>query len=131
MTDYRSMYDRDYIGAWDLPDGKDAVVIISRVEAATLNNGKTKNKRPVVFMQGKEKGFVCNKTNGAAIAGMYGNDISKWIGKPIALYRTTTSVGAEVRDCIRVRPTPPQPRNGKSAPEPGANDEPDMPEHLR
>lgn len=121
MIDYRTMFDRDYIGAWDLPDGRDAVVVISKVEAAVLNNGKTKNKKPIIFMNGKEKGLVCNKTNARAIAAMYGNDVTKWVGKPIALYKTTTQVGNEIVDCIRIRNTPPKPKQTR---EPG-DDAPD------
>lgn len=113
MADYRSMFDRDYIGAWDLPEGRDAVVKIARVEGVTVSNGTKKSKKPVVFMEGKEKGFLCNKTNAKAIAGMYGNDVEKWVGKPIAIYATTTQFGNDTVQCIRVRPTVPQPRQPK------------------
>ena len=107
-TDYRGMYDREYIGAWDIPKGKDVVVEISRVECKELVSNRGKNKKPIVHFVGKEKAFVCNKTNGKAIAGMYGNDTKEWTGKKIALYSTTTNAGGETVDCIRVRPTPPQ-----------------------
>ncbi len=36
MTDYRSMFDRDYIGAWDLPH--DVTVTIAKVEAKKIRN---------------------------------------------------------------------------------------------
>ena len=36
MPDYRSMFDREYIGAWDLPPGRDAVVVIREVKGAEL-----------------------------------------------------------------------------------------------
>lgn len=110
MTDYRSMFDRDYLGAWDLPKDRDAVVTIEKVVAGTLSNGTKKSKKPILFFAGKEKGMACNKTNAKAIAAMYGNDVSQWVGKRIALYPTTTSFGSEQVECIRVRPTPPQPK---------------------
>ena len=106
--DYRSMFDSKYVGAWDLPGGRDVVLVIDRVEAATLTNARGTNKKPVVFFKKTEKGLVLNKTNGKAIAGMYGPHTSKWKGKPIALHATTTTVGGDVVDCIRVRPTVPR-----------------------
>jgi hypothetical protein len=102
-VDYRSMFDRDYIGAWDLA-GKDVTIAIARVEGKELTAaGGRKTKKPVVYFEGKEKGFALNKTNGKTIAGMYGNDTAAWIGKKITIYATTTSMGGETVDCIRVR----------------------------
>ena len=117
MTDYRSMFDREYIGSWELPRDRDAVVKIRDVKAAVLNNGRTQNKKPVIFFEGKEKGMVCNKTNAKTIASLHGNDVAGWIGKSIALYVATTrdpSGGGDV-ECIRVRPTAPkaEPVKGK------------------
>ena len=117
MTDYRSMFDREYIGSWDLPRDRDAVVKIRDVKAAVLNNGRTQNKKPILYFDGKEKGMVCNKTNAKTVASLYGNDVAGWIGKSIALYVATTrdpSGGGDV-ECIRVRPTAPkaEPVKGK------------------
>jgi len=108
MADYRSMFDRDYVGAWDL-GGKDHVVQIARVKAGELTaQGGRKSKKPIIWFEGREKGLVLNKTNAKAIAGLYGNDTEQWIGKRITIYPTTTHMGSEVVDCIRVRPTAPQ-----------------------
>lgn len=102
--DYRAMFDRDYIAAFDL-NGKDATVTIAKVEAGTLTGqGGKKAKKPIVYFEGKEKGFALNKTNGKIIATMYGTDTTKWIAKKITLYPTVTQFGSEQMDCIRVRP---------------------------
>lgn len=109
-THYRTMYDAEYLGSWDLPPGKDVTVTIEKVFSAELNNGRSKNKKPVIKFVGKEKKFVANKTNAKAIAGMYGNMVEDWCGKRIALYVTQTrdpSTGGEI-DCLRVRPTVPK-----------------------
>lgn len=102
MADYRSMFNSEYIGAWDLP--RDATVTIVRVEARELTSARGKDKKPVIWFQGRTKGMVCNKTNAKAIAAMYGKDVSQWLGKRVTLYATTTSAGGETVDCIRVRP---------------------------
>jgi hypothetical protein len=114
MADYMTMFDSEYIGAWDL-NGRDVVVTISRVQGMTITGeGGKKNKKPVIWFEGKEKGAIVNKTNAKAIAGMYGRDTAQWIGKRITLYPTQTQVGSETKECIRVRPTPPtEPTRGK------------------
>lgn len=107
--DYRAMFDREYIGSWDL-GGRDVTVTIERVEGRTLSNGKQKNKKPVVFFVGKEKGLALNKTMGKVVAAMYGTDTKAWVGQKVTLYPTTTTFGSETLDCIRIRPSVP---NGK------------------
>jgi len=130
-TDWRSMFDRDYLGHWDL-DGREVTVTIAKVAAATLTSqGNRKTKKPVIYFEGKEKGLACNKTNGKIIAQLYGNDTEKWAGKQITLYPTTTTFGIETVDCIRVRPPAKSQRrqrepNGPTttidpSPEPGSN----------
>ena len=102
MTDYRTMFDRDYIGAWDLKG--DTTVTISRVEAKELTaQGGRKSKKPIVYFERADKGFACNKTNAKTIAGMYGNDTEQWVGKKLTLFATQTQMGGETVDCIRVR----------------------------
>ena len=110
MTHYRQLYDRDYLGAWDLPENKDVAVTIEKAVGGELTgNGGKKAKKPIISFVGKEKKFVCNVTNAKAIAGMYGNHVEKWAGKRIALYVSTTrdpSTGGDI-PCIRVRPQAP------------------------
>ena len=111
MTDYRSLYDKDFIGAWDLKDDKDVTVTITKVIGGNLTGqGGRKTKKPVVYMKGTEKGFAINATNGKTIAAMYGKHIEDWIGKRITLYKSTTrdpSGGDAEVECIRVRPRVP------------------------
>lgn len=122
MTDYRAMFDRTYLGSWDLPKDRDAIVTIEKVEVGELSNGKKKSRKPVVHFHGKKLPMVVNKTNGKCIASMYGTDADAWIGKPIALYVAKVEApmqggGKEIVDAIRVRPTPPKApeREGKVA----------------
>ena len=103
-TDYRSMFDSEYLGAWDLL-GKDVTVTVDRVAAGTLTGaGGRKSKKPLVFFVGKEKALALNKTNAKIIAAMYGTDTAEWAGKKITIYPTRTEMAGETVDCIRVRP---------------------------
>ena len=116
--DYRAMFDSEYVGAWDLPPGKDVVVTIASVSKGEVTGqGGRKARKPIVKFVGREKGLLANKTNARAIAGMYGNDTAAWVGKRVALYATRTMMGSEEVDCVRVRPTIPKGQkiaNGKA-----------------
>ncbi len=121
-TDYRSLYDREYIGAWSVPDNKDITVTITKVKGGELvAPGGRKSRKPVLYMKGTDKGFAVNATNGKTIAAMYGNHVEGWVGKKITLYKSTTrnpNGDGEV-ECLRVRPTVPA---GKAAQEAPAED---------
>jgi hypothetical protein len=107
-THWKSMTDREYIFAFDL-NGKDAVVTIDRVVAGELvSAGGRKTKKPVVYFRGKTKGLALNSTNAKIIAALFGNYVEQWSGKSITLYPTTTTMGSEVVECIRVRPAAPK-----------------------
>lgn len=118
MADYRSMFDREYVGAWDL-EGRDVVVTIDRVTAGELvSEGNKKTKKPILHLRGKDKKIALNKTNSKIIASLYGTETTKWVGKQITIYPTTTKFGRDTMDCIRVRPVVP---GGRAQEEPGAN----------
>jgi len=120
---YKAMFDNEYVGAWDLPAGRDAVVTIAKVEAKIIKSQRDPVKKPVVYFQGKERPMIFNKTNSKAVAKLYGTDTADWIGKRISLYATTTSAGGEEVECIRVRPQAPaesKPSKSDEAREPGS-----------
>lgn len=105
-TDFRSLYDKEFIGSWDL-DGTDKTITITKVVGGTLTGvGGRKSRKPVIYFDGSEKGFALNATNGKTIAAMYGKYIEGWPGKKITLYKAMTrdpSGEAEEVECIRVR----------------------------
>lgn len=111
MPDYRSMFDRKYVGAWDL-GGKDVTVKIVQVKAENLQNRSGSNKKPVVYFAGTDKGLALNKTNAKIIADMYGKNTDEWVGKLITIYPTQTQFGRDEVDAIRVRPTIPKGKAG-------------------
>lgn len=108
MTDYRMFYDKDSLGSWDL-GGQDRVVTIETVKGGTVggHQGTKKERKPILTFVGKRKRFICNITNAATIASLYGPHVEKWVGQRIVLYPTTTTFGRETRDCIRIRPVKP------------------------
>jgi hypothetical protein len=113
--DYRKMYDRELIFAYDL-DGRDVTLTISKVVAGELTGtGGKKNKKPIVYFDGKDRGLGLCKTNAKVIASLYGtSDTREWVGKRVTLYPTKTTFGGNEVDCIRIRNVVPSPKGRKT-----------------
>src|SRR3990167_9413760 len=113
-TDYRSLYDKDYIGAWDLKDNDVNVTITKVIGGSLVGVGGRKSRKPVIYMRGTEKGFAVNATNWKTIAALYGNHVEKWVGQRITLYKSMTRNpnGDGDVECIRVRPQAPAGKGG-------------------
>lgn len=108
MADYRSYFDADFLYAFHL-QGRDVTVEIEKVTGGKLKDKEGKESRkPFVYFKGKQKPLALNKTNGAAIAAMYGKETNGWVGKLVTLYPTTTNAFGAVHDCVRIRPAKPK-----------------------
>lgn len=128
MTHWKSLMDRKYLFAFDL-EGKDRTLTIERVVAGELEGEKgRKTKKPLCYFAESKSGkpLALNATNSKAIAKLYGNDIEGWVGKRITLYPTTTEMGGETVECIRVRTrVPPEPRGRSVEPAPNETQAPE------
>ena len=102
---------KNYLGHWDLPDGKDLILTIESAKWEDVKNpvkGTTEEKRVIRFKE-NYKPLICNQTNAENIllsTGVKYMEDSK--GLKIQLYvgvhldrRTKTDI-----DCVRVRETP-------------------------
>lgn len=116
MADFRTFFDKEFLGSWDLK-GRDVTVTIREVKSGRIKgeSGREASKA-IIFFEKADKAMVCNVTNARTVAAMYGNDTVKWIGKKITLYGTTTQMGPETKECIRIRPTIPT-KKGEGMPE--------------
>lgn len=119
--DYRKMYSSKLLRSFDLEDESgrkfDRTLVISACTAGELTSeGNKKDKLPILTFDGEPKQLGVNKTNGKVIAGMYGKDTREWQGKAITVYATTTKFGRDTVDCVRVRPTIPTGKPGKTPP---------------
>ena len=115
MTDYRKFFDKDFLGAWDIPD-KDITLTIADAKGGELTGpGGRKSKKPILKFEKTEKAMALNATNGKIIAGMYGVHVEEWVGKRITLFKTQTQMGGDTVDCIRIRPQVPAPRKVEDA----------------
>jgi len=103
-THWKVLQNPDFIGAYWLPPGEDVTVTLDYVvrEVITGTGGK-KEECTVAHLQGV-KPFILNATNCKTIAKLYGNYIEDWAGKQITLFATTTKMGGETVECLRIRP---------------------------
>lgn len=112
MPHWRSMTDRETLGAWDLVgrDGKpkDFTVEIARVQASVVKSREKPKgeRRPFIWFKGANKPLVCNATNAETISAMAGSeDTDRWVGLRVTLYQTQVraKAGGKVVG-IRIRP---------------------------
>jgi|SRR6267154_3092446 len=116
-TDFRTLFDRDYIGAFDL-QGRDITVTISKVVGGELTAmGGRKSRKPILYFAGKERGMIMNKTNSKTVAALYGNFVEGWVNKRVTIFVGMTrdpSTGGEC-ECLRIRPVAPPDKEAKLA----------------
>jgi hypothetical protein len=125
-----------YLAAADL-GGRTVAVVINNVALEELGKGSDKDRKLVLTFAGKQKQFVCNKTNAKVIAGLYGPDTDGWIGQSIAITPREVEFQGDMVLAIRVslqRPAEMQARQGQApapAPKPAmaaiAEDDGDVP----
>jgi hypothetical protein len=97
-----SAFPSKYLKASDL-GGRTVTVTVKDVKMEQV--GQSRDIKPVVYFEGKEKGLVLNKTNSNKIANIAGSgETDDWTGTQIQIYPTETEFSGETVDCIRVRP---------------------------
>lgn len=99
-----SAFPTKYLKATDL-QGKQATVLMSHVAMETIGD----DERPVLYFRGKEKGLVLNKTNGNAIAHVFGDDTENWRDGEIVLFETMVDFQGKAMAAIRCRVLPRKP----------------------
>jgi len=99
---------KNYLGHWDLPSGKDIVVTIQSAKWEEVKNpitNKSEAKRVVRFVE-KVKPMICNQTNAQTILTAIGvKFMEDSTGKKIQLFVDSIKDkrSKEMIDCIRVR----------------------------
>ncbi len=103
-------------------DLKGAVVPVTISHVDIEEIGQKKDRKPVVYFAGKDKGLVLNKTNSKRISDLLGSpETDDWAGQRIALYPSETEFQGDTVECIRVKAATATRTNGarpKPEPEP-------------
>lgn len=123
-------YPSNYLKADDL-NGKSVTVVIQKVELEEIGQGRDKERKPVLYFRGKDKGVVLNKTNANTITKLYGGETDEWVGKAITLVPREVEFQGEMVLSIRVSLQKPGAPAGKAATEPeelAPDTQPDAPD---
>lgn len=75
----------------------------------------------VLYFVGKEKGMVCNRTNGMTLAEVWGPETDNWTGADIEIFSMKVPFQGKLTDSLRVRPLPTAPMRPRQAPPPQPN----------
>lgn len=101
MANINEAFPSKYLKASDL-QGRTVPVVIERVEFEPV--GQSREMKPVVYFEGKEKGLVLNKTNSTKIVQIAGStETDDWNGIRVAIYPTETSFQGDQVECVRIK----------------------------
>ena len=110
LTHWKKYFNKDYLGTWSLPDGKDVIVTIDHVEKAIIKGeGGREDVRPIIFFKEYKEPMVLNATNGKIIHKILCSEyVEKWYSKRVQLYvdrniKIGKGASAETTDGLRVR----------------------------
>ncbi len=100
---FDELYPSRFLKSEDVEDGPVQFTIAS-IKPEQLNG----ERKVVCSFKDSDKQLVVNKTNGRALAKMYGNDTRNWLGKPVTLVATEVDFKGDLVPAIRIKVTPPK-----------------------
>lgn len=107
--DYRKFMDKNYLGAWDVPDGADLVLTIDRAARDDVKNERGTERKLTLHFVEDYKPMILNATNAKAISEATGSTkVETWQGKRIAIYTTKVTAFGGTTDALRIRSYPPK-----------------------
>lgn len=109
------LYPSEYVKAEDLK-GKTVMVKVADIRRENLPMaGGKKEYKVVLYMEGKEKKLVMNKTNGTILALLFGTDLANARGKRIQLTPDVDKMGGDLVACIRITDSPDADQDARDA----------------
>lgn len=78
---------------------------------ATMEEIAQGEQKPVLWLEGYEKGIVLNKTNATNISQLYGADSDGWVGRQMLLSTTYVDFQGQSTESLRLYPPRPQDLN--------------------
>ena len=107
--DYRKFMDKNYLGAWDVPDGEDLILTVDHAARDDVKNERGSEKKLTLHFVEDFKPMILNATNSKAISEAYGSPkVEDWAGKRIAIYTTKVTAFGGTTDALRIRTYPPK-----------------------
>lgn len=107
LTHWKKLKNPDYLGSWDLEQGKDMILTIASVQTKMVHDGNGgQSECMVLSFQERVKPMIVNSTNAKTIQKLTGTPfIEKWRGVQIQIGVAKVKAFGEVHDALRVRQT--------------------------
>ena len=107
--DYRKYMDKNYLGAWDVPEGEDLILTIDHAAKDEVKNERGSEKKLTIHFVEDEKPMILNKVNSESISEAVGSKkVEDWAGNRIAIYVAQVTAFGGTTDALRVRPYAPK-----------------------
>lgn len=107
--DYRKFMDKNYLGAWDVPDDGDLILTIDRAARDDVKNERGTERKLTLHFVEDYKPMILNATNAKAISEATGSTkVEMWAGQRIAIYTQKVSAFGGTTDALRIRNYPPK-----------------------
>lgn len=107
--DYRKFMDKNYLGAWDVPDDGDLILTIDKAARDDVKNERGTERKLTIHFVEDYKPMILNATNSKAISEACGSTkVEMWAGKRIAIYTEKVTAFGGTTDALRIRPYPPK-----------------------
>ena len=102
--DYRRFMDKNYLGAWDVPDEGDLILTIDRAARDDVKNERGTERKLTIHFVEDYKPMILNATNAKAISEALGSTkVETWQGQRIAIYTQKVTTFGGTTDALRVR----------------------------
>ena len=107
--DYCKFMDKNYLGAWDVPDEGDLILTIDRAARDDVKNERGTERKLTLHFVEDYKPMILNATNAKAISEATGSTkVEMWAGQRIAIYTQKVSAFGGTTDALRIRPYKPK-----------------------
>lgn len=107
--DYRRFMDKNYLGAWDVPDGEDLILTIDHAARDDVKNERGSERKLTIHFVEDYKPMILNATNSKALSEAVGSTkVEDWSGKRVAIYTTKVTAFGGTTDALRIRNYPPR-----------------------
>ncbi len=107
MGTWQEYFKGAYITALEFK-GKQPTLTVTKVEGVDVANPDTGEIKQKLVLRWKEveRGMIVNRSNACAIAAMFGDETSAWVGKRLSLRAEEVQVGPKRELGIRVYGSP-------------------------
>jgi hypothetical protein len=93
-----------FLKASDL-QGKTVEAVIESVIEEEI--GEARERKPIVYFRGKQRGIVLNSTNAMTLQSVFGDETDSWAGKSVQIFAEPVLFQGKKVDGLRIRPATP------------------------